>query len=349
MRGSEDVVYSYFRSPGYNKLNFMDLMAGIISFSVASWQAKVKLSFLTFDFDESKNLTKDEMVIMILTFIRSIGTMTNSSISKSIDLEGLAKHCFELADTNPDSLVTLEELTNWVQKTPAAYNLFIRTEIKKRKPVQFPINIPKKVLPDIKKGARRESISFSFTGRKIIRVVQNKREKKKDHQVDEHEVRGLFNQVANQIGIATLGNVFMVLAESPKFSEDTDFLFHEFGFDRSKEIRFEQLFSFLQRRRSKSGYVFQRGNLRFTDLNSNKVGNYKRNSKVLNHMFQSFDKNKDGLLTLEELSNGLKQNFNPEALKSVFKTYDQDHNQVLDFHEFLNLFTNESDAGLPKK
>ena len=324
-------------------------MAGIISFSVASWQAKVKLSFLTFDFDESKNLTKDEMVIMILTFIRSISIMTNTNISKSIDLEGLAKHCFEVADTTPDGVVTLEELTNWVQKTPAAYNLFVRTEIKKRQPVKFPINIPKKVLPDLRKGGRRESISFSFTGRKIVRTVKIKKEKKNNFQVDEHEARILFDQVANQIGIATLGNVFMALAENPKFSEDTDFLFHEFGFDRNKEIVFEQLLSFLQRRRSKSGYEFQRGSLRFTDLNSNKVAHYKRNSKVLNHMFQSFDKNRDGVLTLEELSNGLKESFNPEAIKSVFKTYDKDGNQVLDYQEFVNLFTNESDEGRPKK
>jgi len=57
-------------------------MAGIISFSFSSWQAKVRLSFFTFDFDENKNLTKDEMVIMILNFVRSIGPMANSSISK---------------------------------------------------------------------------------------------------------------------------------------------------------------------------------------------------------------------------------------------------------------------------
>lgn len=323
----------------------MDVMAGIISFSVASWQAKVKLSFLTFDFDESKNLTKDEMVIMILSFIRSIGIITNSNISKSIDLEGLAKHCFEVADTNPDGLVTLEELTNWVQSTPAAYNLFIRTEIKRKKIVRFPISIEKKKLPDIKKndvGNRRQSISISFTGRKIVKSVRNRKEKKDELEIDESELRILFNQVANQLGLATLGNVFIALAENSKFSEDTDFFFHEFGFDRSKEINFEQLLAFLKRRRAKSGFVFQRGNLKFIDLTSHKPSHAKRNSKVIRHMFQTFDKNKDGLLTLEELSNGLKHSFNPEAIKNVFNTYDKDNNKVLEYSEFVNLFTSES-------
>lgn len=323
----------------------MDVMAGIISFSVASWQAKVKLSFLTFDFDESKNLTKDEMVIMILSFIRSIGLITNSNISKSIDLEGLAKHCFEVADTNPDGLVTLEELTNWVQSTPAAYNLFVRTENKKKKAVKYPIFMDKKKLPDIKKGDnvnRRQSISFSFTGRKIVKSVRNRKEKKNEFEIDESELRILFNQVANQLGLATLGNVFIALAENSKFSEDTDFFFHEFGFDRSKEIRFEQLLAFLKRRRAKSGFVFQRGNLNFIDLSSHKTNRSKRNSKVIRHMFQTFDRNKDGVLTLEELSNGLKHSFNPEAIKSVFNTYDKDNNKVLEYSEFVNLFTSES-------
>ena len=36
LQGYEDIVYSNFRTLGYTKLNFMDLIASIISYSVVS-------------------------------------------------------------------------------------------------------------------------------------------------------------------------------------------------------------------------------------------------------------------------------------------------------------------------
>ena len=322
MRGSEELIFSYFRVPGYNKLNFMDLIAAIISQSVASWQAKVKLAFLTFDFDESKSITKDEMVIMVMSFIRGIGIINNSSVSKSIDLEGLAKHCFEVADKNPDGVVTLEELTNWVMNTTSVHNLFCKTEkrMKKSKKIEIYGKGVKKVGKSFDGNIkRRQSISVSFTGRKIVRNQLVSRRSKISDEVNVGELRILFKKIENSLGTASLGNVFYAMGESNKFSEDTDYLFHEFGFDRNKEIGFEQLSEYLSKRRSKSGYVFERGGLRFTDLGSRKNEHRRRDTKAFGSICKGFDQTMDGKMKLDEISNRLMQKFNYEDINDIFQ------------------------------
>jgi Ca2+-binding EF-hand superfamily protein len=298
-------------------------MAAIISQSTASWQAKVKLAFLAFDFDESKALTKDEMVIMILSFIRGIGLINNTQISKSIDLEGLAKHCFEIADKNPDGVVTLEELTFWVANTSTVHRLFSKTEkkiVKSKKIIQTAKVLNKKNEKGKVLLKRRQSISVSFTGRKIVKSANQPRRSNLNDEVNVGELQILFKKIENSLGTANLGNVFYAMGENQRFSEDSDYLFHEFGFDRNKEINFEQLLNYLRKRRARSGYVFERGGIRFTDLGSRKSESTRRNTKVFQNMFKSFDQTNDGKMKLDEISNRLMQKFSSEDIKDMFSS-----------------------------
>jgi Ca2+-binding EF-hand superfamily protein len=89
----------------------------------------------------------------------------------------------------------------------------------------------------------------------------------------------------------------------------------------------------------------------FADLNSvEKPRMSKRtNQEVLKKMFMSFDKNSDGYITMDELTNGLKKDFSLRTIQEMFASYDKDQNKVLDFDEFLDMFTKDSPSLSPKK
>ena len=335
------------------KLNMMELIASIISYSMATWQIKVKLTFLVFDFDESKTLTKDEMVILIISFIRGISIMTRSRLYHSLDIDPVAKKCFDIADASPHGVITLEQLTNWVANTPQILKLFKSTETRK------------KLLPDYKfKGKlykldkfsktgdeepRRKSISLSFTGRKIEKP-RPKPPKPDAFAINITELQNLFSSVSNSLGLAMLEDLYQVLSQSKKYSKDTDFLYHEFNFERKKKVTFNQFTEYIKKRRSKIGYSLEKeGDIVFPDCDNRYAMNQSQiNENALKTMFSKFDINKDGVLTKDELTTGLK-NFDQRSVEEMFYSYDHDKNNVLDYQEFTNLFSPGKDVKQPEK
>ena len=64
-------------------------------------------------------------------------------------------------------------------------------------------------------------------------------------------------------------------------------------------------------------------------------------ARNLRSMFHRLDKNKNGCVEFEELNQGFRDKFNESCLKKVFNEYDVDHNEQLDFEEFVKLCTPE--------
>lgn len=64
-------------SPSYNTINVFEFFSVIITYSELNWQSKVSLLFKIFDFDKSKLLTKDELVILSKCFLKGIQILTN--------------------------------------------------------------------------------------------------------------------------------------------------------------------------------------------------------------------------------------------------------------------------------
>ena len=109
---NEDILFKFFNPTSTVKLNMMEILASIIIYSSSSWKTKVKLSFLIFDFDENKSISSDEMVIMVISFIRAIGSMTSSTVYGTLDLQPLGKLCFQMAASTLTGFIRLEDLIN---------------------------------------------------------------------------------------------------------------------------------------------------------------------------------------------------------------------------------------------
>lgn len=74
--GIEEIIFPYFLRPQVKRINIMELLAAIITFSYMEWEEKIIFALRIFDFDGSKDLTVDEFFIMAKCFIVGISTMT---------------------------------------------------------------------------------------------------------------------------------------------------------------------------------------------------------------------------------------------------------------------------------
>ena len=62
------------------------------------------------------------------------------------------------------------------------------------------------------------------------------------------------------------------------------------------------------------------------------------NKPVLKAMFDQYDLDKNGVISLRELKQGMRGKFNDETIEELFREYDIDGNGVLDFNEFMMLY-----------
>ena len=104
----EDLLEKFFMQ-SHKKVNIMEVMAGLITYSSCSISEKAKLALNIFDFNNDKLISREEMIIMCMAFIRGIGIMTQNSSFHQKNIQKLADEAFYLADENPDGMITLEE------------------------------------------------------------------------------------------------------------------------------------------------------------------------------------------------------------------------------------------------
>ena len=91
------------------RINILELLAGLITYSSLNWTTKVKLAVYVFDFDGNKIISKDEMVIMMHCFIKSIACMTGADFIQVREVEEIADEMFHIIDKDPDGKLTPDE------------------------------------------------------------------------------------------------------------------------------------------------------------------------------------------------------------------------------------------------
>ncbi|OMJ92832.1 hypothetical protein SteCoe_4278 [Stentor coeruleus] len=350
LAGNEDTLIKYFNVTSTKKINLMEVLSSLITYSIASWKIKVKLAYLVFDFDESKTITKDEMVIMIISFIRGISQSTNSTLYESLDLEPLGRQCFELANSDPEGRITLDQLTNWVGECEDIVQLFQKYELKTEPSTKPRILARRKISIGLKKDnlIKRESISIPFAGRSKLKHMKNfslprviEKNDWKTRDKDLQFLHDIFYKHANDRGYSPVGELYQELIESIHFKKESEFFFHEFDFNANTLISFSQLIEFFDKCKSKQGYFIKKGQEVFYPANEPFVqkGFFSVKMQTLRSMFMNFDKNKDGFLTYNELKDGLKKHFTKATIKEIFENYDIDGNKLIDFTEFMNVFS----------
>ena len=336
----EDNLFKYFRTTSL-KANMMEILASIITYSVFPWKLKIKLAFDIFDFDASQYLNKAETSMVIISFFKGLLTMTNSASHENLDLDFLAKDCFDSA-SRKNGLISLDEFVTWVANIQELVDLLSRYESKEKN-----------------SGSKRYSRKKSIQDRNV-RIVKGYSSRRTSHyrssslpypkektewknrERDLQRLQEIFFKHADDKGYSTVGNIYQELIEDKRLKKDIEFFFHEFDFDLNKNIEFSQLIEYIEKAKSKNGYYIKSGKEFIYPSMELEPAAERRKSidvNVLKMMFKTFDSNNDGFLNFHEFHEGLKKNFNKQTIQEVFSSYDVDKNRLIDFSEFVKIFS----------
>jgi Ca2+-binding EF-hand superfamily protein len=105
----EEQIFRLFSQNKARQMGFLELLSALVWFASTTWQHKVHFAMCIFDFDGNMCLSEDEFTIFIAAFLNGLGYTTETSMPKAASLSKVSKVIFNVADRNPDGLITLEE------------------------------------------------------------------------------------------------------------------------------------------------------------------------------------------------------------------------------------------------
>lgn len=268
--------------------------------------------------------------------------MTNTDLVNSLDLEPLGKKCFELVNSKPQGFISLTDLINWVEGTPEIVYLLAKHETVRNNQKKCTLLKSRKKSVDktrsysITSESRRASQSLNNTLPSVKYKVEWKNRER-----DIQKLHELFFKHADDNGYSLVGHIYHELMKNKRFQKESEFFFHEFDFDMNKTIEFSQLVDYMEKVKSKNGYFVKVGKEMIYPSNEliNNDQKFYVNKGVLKKMFDEFDKNKDGFLSFREMKEGLKKHFTKQAIIEIFGEFDVDGNKLIDFAEFLDIFS----------
>lgn len=122
----------------------MEVFAVIIVYCDAMMEEKVPLLFDLFDFDHSKEMSQDELVLLMLCTTRGLCKVVGMPRPATDSLEALATDAFAHIDADRSGQISLEEFSDWVlhERSAMAYLAkFANTRVIYENQVQYDLMI----------------------------------------------------------------------------------------------------------------------------------------------------------------------------------------------------------------
>ena len=160
------------------------------------------------------------------------------------------------------------------------------------------------------------------------------------------QIEKIFKVFGNNRGRILVRELYDHIRNDHVLGPISDRIIDEFKFRLTSEVNFDEVKLCLVKRRStriNSEIPIKPASLKDAEGTPQKTV---QNLEVLREMFDKFDINKDGAISLIELKKGLKDKFSVASIEEMFKEYDFDNNGCLDFNEFVRLFSPDG-ASIP--
>ena len=123
--GDEDVLSDYaeaiFRTFDTDENDLVDALEFLASFAMISGMdlvGKVKFMFDCYDFDESGQLTIDEMTLSLKSTITGLAKLTGQEPPTEQDLETISQDAFRTSDLDSDQKISFEEFLSYCRINP---------------------------------------------------------------------------------------------------------------------------------------------------------------------------------------------------------------------------------------
>lgn len=127
-----DTVFEYFDINGDNKIDSYEFMCALTMLSHSSLEEKAEILFDFYDFDKSKYITRDELVILITNALTSLNALAKKDPPKIKEIEKETDEFFTEADLNNDNKITLKEFKTYLKKNPTILNILMNFGIAKK-------------------------------------------------------------------------------------------------------------------------------------------------------------------------------------------------------------------------
>ena len=124
-----DLILNTFDSSKRGKIDAFEFIAGMILISEASLKLKADILFELYDFDHSKSITFDELIIMLRTAVNSLCYMTGSNPWPIEKLIEHAETLFQKIDTNKDKNISIAEWKSFVTRDVEFVKILERLEL----------------------------------------------------------------------------------------------------------------------------------------------------------------------------------------------------------------------------
>lgn len=127
-----DIVFEYFDLNGDGKIDSYEFLCAITMLSHSTLDEKAEILFDFYDFDKSKYITRDELVILITNALTSLYAMAKKDAPKIKDIEKETDNFFASSDLNNDNKITLKEFKSHLKKDPTILNILMNFNIAKK-------------------------------------------------------------------------------------------------------------------------------------------------------------------------------------------------------------------------
>lgn len=99
--------------------------------SNSSLDEKAEILFDFYDFDKSKYITRDELVILLTNALTALNAMAKRDPPKIKEIEKETDDFFTKSDLNSDNKITLKEFKSYLKKDPTILNILMNFNIAK--------------------------------------------------------------------------------------------------------------------------------------------------------------------------------------------------------------------------
>ena len=223
------------------------------------------------------------------------------------------------------------------------YQLFLINQPQPEKPAPHRISLIERIGLEFSSGKTQFSNALVPFKRKSVRnksMCLNNQYKAQTEPSDEilNKLCEIFRRNGNNKGRMIVRDFYDAIVRNNAFGDNTHQILNELKFRLNSEISFEDVKSCIEKRR-----LVKRNTIDPIKLprmhSEGKPSKPIKNIAAIKAMFDQYDVNKDGILSLQEFKRGLREKFNEDTLTEIFHEYDADSNGVLDFNEFLRIFS----------
>ena len=341
-----DLVASAFTRTQEHRdtVNFLHFVTALTLYSSTHWFYKVKCTpytviFAVFDFDESGSITIDEMTIMGSAVFCAACVMTGVQLPRASDLNATLQALF--SEMQREQQISLEmyslcSLFTWAMNEPSVIHLLGKNEplvrIKERDELFSGLHTRKKAtLASPTPSAKLTTVS------KRSPAIRNQREKKPLSDAQLMYLRLLFDDLDPKSTGSVSLSLYLDTLISRHFCENT---INSHITRTDAPMSLSEIITSLKPLRHLLREEPPREDWRQPEISREKLAEYKR-------LFDLLDKNCNGMLSEDELAQGL-QYHSLRDVQEMVSRYDFDKNKELQFYEFVKMLAPEG-AHIPSR